>query len=318
MNIKFKRDVTLAPFTSFKVGGASHYFFSAHNQDDLEEAIQYAFRRGLRFISLAGGTNFLVADEGVPFLVIQPALFGIHKLPNGNISVGAGVLVADMLDFLVQNSLGGLEWAGGLPGTVGGALWGNAGAFGGEFKDSVVCVKSLVCDEQGVRIVTRTQRDCKFSYRTSIFKEQAKKEIIIEGVFHFALSDKKFLYKAVNEKIKYRNDHHPMEYPNAGSIFKNINAYMAPQNLFEQAMLQGKVKGEGMKAKIPTAFVIESLGLSGYCIGEAQVSRKHANFIINRGGARARDIYNLISHIKNVVATKLHIDLEEEIQYLGF
>ena len=162
----FQENFHINSLTSYKIGGPARYFFEAKNTDELKRAVEESKKRNLEFFVLGGGTNLLIGDSGFPGLVLKPSINFI-KASGEEISVGAGVLMSDLVNFSVAHSLSGLEWAGGLPGTVGGAIRGNAGCFGGEMKDVVRSVKSL-----DLETLKETERDfsaCDFGYRSSIF-----------------------------------------------------------------------------------------------------------------------------------------------------
>src|SRR3989338_7993950 len=195
----FSKDILLSNHCSYKIGGKARYFFEGSDLDDLQKAVNEAKRENLRIFILGGGTNLLIDDNGFDGLVLKPNFLKIEKGPDF-INAGAGILMADLLDFMVKNSLSGLEWAGGLPGTLGGAIRGNAVAFGGEIKDSVTEVESLDISAPEPRIVIKRERDsCNFGYRTSIFKERGGSEVILGAVLKLKEGDKKDIEKKIKE-----------------------------------------------------------------------------------------------------------------------
>jgi UDP-N-acetylmuramate dehydrogenase len=216
---QFKEDVPLSKFSHYKIGGPARFFFDAKSVSEVRWAVKEAKKRKLPVFVLGGGTNILISDDGFEGLVLRVAIRDI-KVRGTTVTVGAGVPMADLLKFAVAHSLAGLEWAGGLPGTVGGAVRGNAGCFGGETKDGVVSVTSF--DMKKMTLVTRTARACAFGYRQSLFKKKNGAEIILSATFALAKGNKKEIAKVIKERIAYRNEHHPMEHPNIGSIFKNV------------------------------------------------------------------------------------------------
>ncbi len=303
----FKENFPIHTLTSYKIGGPARYFFEAKNLDELKLAVEEAKKRSLEFFVLGGGTNLLIGDDGFPGLVLKPSINFIES-SGEEVSVGAGVLVADLINFSIENGLSGLEWAGGLPGTVGGAIRGNAGCFGGEIKDVVKSVRSL--DIETLREIGRDFPDCNFSYRSSIFKNLSNKEIILSAIFGFKKGDAKEIGKSVNEKISYRRERHPLEYPNAGSIFKNIDA----KNFSKERIRQFShvIKTDPFPV-VPAAYIISEAGLKGIALGGAMISPKHPNFIVNVFEAKSSDIKNLINLVKGEVKNKFDIELEEEI-----
>ncbi|MDO8664633.1 MAG: UDP-N-acetylmuramate dehydrogenase [Candidatus Liptonbacteria bacterium] len=316
----FKENFPIHTLTSYKIGGPARYFFEAKNPDELKLAIKEAKKRNLEFFVLGGGTNLLIGDEGFPGLVLKPSINFI-KLSGEEVSVGAGVLVVDLINFLIENGLSGLEWAGGLPGTVGGAVRGNAGAFGGEIKDTVKSVKSI--DVETLQEIRRALQDCKFGYRSSIFSARggsafggknshnySGKEIILSAVFALKKDSPEKIGKSVNEKISYRRERHPLEYPNAGSIFKNVDAEKISKKHIKQFSHVIKIDPFPV---VPAAYIISEAGLKGISLGGAMISPKHPNFIVNVFEAKSSDIKNLINLVKGEVKNKFDIELEEEI-----
>ena len=311
--IQIKKDVLLSNFSNYKIGGPARLFVEVGSVEELKETLRLAKSLAQGKIAiLGGGTNLLIADSGFDGLVIHNKIGGIERIGN-DLRVGSGVMVKDLLSFCIENSLSGLEWAGGLPGTVGGAVWGNAGAFGGEIKDSVSEVRSLdivACQEK-----TKANRECNFGYRSSVFKNGERKEEFITSVtFSLKGGKKEEIQKAIQEKIDYRNNKHPMNYPNIGSIFKNISFESLAPTLKEE--FRQYVKNDPFPV-VPTAKIIFLAGLKGKRIGGAMVSQKHTNFIVNFDNAKAEDVKHLIALEKKVIKDKFGITIEEEIIYLG-
>ena len=280
MNIKkllpgVKRNVLLKNYTTFKIGGPAKYFYIAQNKTELIGAIKKAKKIKLPFFVLGGGSNLLVSDEGFNGLVIkfgQPLSSYVSK---------------------------GLEWAVGIPGTVQGAVCGNAGAFGKSMKDVVESVE--VFDTETGKVKIFKNKDCRFSYRNSIFRK--KKNLIILSVriktkkVDELRSSSRFAIarvsnaKKIKQYLDYKKQTQPLNFPSAGSIFKNPKGFSA---------------GE----------LIEKCGLKGEKIGNVKISEKHGNFIVNLGRGKAKDVIKLIKLIKQKVKNKFKVNLEEEIQYL--
>ncbi len=302
-----RENVSLAPYTTFKIGGKVRYFFVAKTKDDIIEAVRAARKMHTPFFILGGGSNLLVSDKGFRGLVIKIQNTK-YKIQNTKLYAEAGVPMTTLVRETTKRGLAGLEWAGGLPGSLGGAVRGNAGAFGGETKD---CIAQVECIDEKGRLRKLSKKLCRFSYRSSIFKE--KKWIVLSAVLHFTKEDPKILTKTVKFHIQYRKDRHPMEFPNAGSIFKNCDLKKIPP--FVQKFAKEAIKTDPFKV-VPTAFLIAKAELKGVGHGGAQISEKHPNYIVNKKQARAKDVQFLIKKIKNVIRKRFSVKLEEEIEKL--
>lgn len=308
--MNFQRSVFLKNYSSFKIGGPAKFFIEVETTEDLNGVLlrQLADQNDKVFV-LGGGTNILIGDRGFDGLVIHNKIGGILRLRSGQVEIGSGVLIKDLLDFCIENSFSGLEWAGGLPGTVGGAVWGNAGAFKGETKDNVVQVKSI--DLKTLNEKTRLNRECEFGYRNSIFKSGAGANEFITWVYlRLTQGDKEEIKDKIQEKIDYRINRHPMDYPNIGSTFKNIPLVLLSENL--QKEFASFVKKDPFPV-VPTTKLLALSGLKAKRVGDARISDKHPNFIVNLGNASSEDVKALIVIAKEAVKEKYGIDLEEEI-----
>lgn len=306
-----KKNVLMKIHTTFKIGGPARYFLVAQSKEDLVQAIKIAKKLKLNIFVLGGGSNLLVSDKGFPGLVIKlKSQEPIVLKPDDTVFAPAGVQLGKVVDFSVNKSLQGLEWAGGLPGTFGGAIRGNAGAFGGEIKDSVLKVEAL---DNNFKLIKLSNKQCKFSYRSSIFKE--KNWVVVSAILKFNKGVKKDLKDIARSRIEYRKEKHPLEYPNAGSVFKNVD--FKKISLKIQKLFSDKVKEDPFEI-VPSAWFIIGAGLTGKKIGMAQISEKHSNYIVNLGGAKAEDVLKLIDFVKKSVKDKYNINLEVEIQLVGF
>jgi len=260
-NIKVKENVSLAEYTTFKIGGSAKYFFKAKTKQDLVRAIEFAKSNHLAFFILGGGSNLLVSDNGFDGLVIKIQNKG-YKIIDTKIIADAGVELSTLINSSIKNSLTGLEWAIGIPGTIGGAVKVNTSAYNQNMKDLVRDIKKI-------------------------------DNIIISVELELKQGDRKESLKLIKEYAQKRKNTQPLEYASAGCIFKNIPG-----------------KGAGR--------LIDQAGLKGTKIGQAMVSEKHANFIINLGNAKSEDVIKLIKLVKKTIKEKYNINLEEEIKYLGF
>lgn len=308
--MEFRENVPLADFASYRIGGPARIYCEPQSAEEVREGIAEARRCGLRLFVLGAGTNLLIDDHGFDGLVLRPNLRTLD-IEGTRVRVGAGLLVAEMLDRLVAEGLAGMEWAGGLPGTVGGAVRGNAGAFGGEIKDVTIEVESL--DAATLELHTRENAPCGFGYRNSVFK-QRREEIILTAAFALRPGAPGEIARVVEEKKEYRRRRHPLEYPNVGSIFKNVDVKQAPEPVRQRCASVIKVDPFPV---IPTAFLLSEAHLKGLREGGAMISPKHPNFIVNIDHARSADVRQLIARAKETVREQFGIRLEEEIQYVN-
>lgn len=306
-----EHNVLLKRYSNFRIGGPARRFVRAQSLVELADVVAAARREELPILVMGSGTNLLISDEGFAGLVIKPE-FDYVQHHDVLFKVGAGALVSDALNTSIAKGLAGLEWAGGLPGTIGGAIRGNAGAFGGEIKDVVRDVMSLSLAEGGSKIIKRTAAECHFGYRNSVFKENGN-EIILEATLTLASGDPLAIARVAEEKIAFRQQRHPLEHPNIGSIFKNIDWQTVP--IAHQETFKDKMKIDPFPV-LPTAVLIDRCGLKGVSCGGAMISPKHPNFIVNTIGATADDVHQLIGLVKDSVKDKFGITLEEEVQYV--
>lgn len=311
-SMQITQNEPLSNHTTFKVGGPAKYFCTVKTVEEIKQALDFAKEKNIDFFILAGGSNVIVSDEGYHGLVIKPEFIDLEFSEN-RVRVGSGFVIDKLVDIANAKGLKGLEWAGGLPGTVGGAVRGNAGAFGGEIKDVVSSIKSIDLSSKNYELSTKNNVECQFGYRTSVFKHN--KEIILEVELQMKNGNPDELSVISNEHRQYRTDKHPIEYGCAGSIFKNVPT---DQHTYEVVQRFKDVIKNDPFPVIPTAAIIDNAGLKGYKIGDAKISEKHPNYIINLGNAKASDIISLIEYEVKVIKEKYGINLEVEPQLLGF
>lgn len=306
-----QENILLKDYTTFKIGGPAEYFLLAKTKEEILNAIKVAKDLKIPIFIMGGGSNLLVLDNGVKGLVVKnQESIPIALRPNNVVEAPAGAVLEKVVDFSIENYLKGLEWSGGLPGTFGGAIRGNAGAFGGEIKDSIFEVQAL---DNKFNLRKLSNHECQFSYRSSIFKE--KNWVVLAGSVRLQEGNKEELRKIADSRINYRNEKHPLEYPNAGSVFKNVNLELVPIEV--QPLFLDKVKKDPFPI-VPAAWFIIGTGLVGKKIGQAQISEKHSNYIVNLERAKASDVLELIDLIKKEVKMAYGINLETEIQTVGF
>lgn len=308
--MEIQKNIPLGHFTTFKIGGPARFFCLIKTVEQLKNALAFAKKQNLDIFILAGGSNLIVSDDGFNGLVIKIEIDGF-RVKGDCLIAGPSTQMETLVDESIERGLAGLEWAGGLPGTFGGAIRGNAGAFAGEIKDSVISVKSL---DYASNTIERSNRKCEFEYRGSIFKQKPD-EIIIEGTLQLKSGDRDKLIAIANDHREYRKKKHPLEYPNAGSIFKNTPVEKVPKDVLPQ--FQDVIKTDPFPV-VPTAKIIADAGLAGERIGNVQVSTKHTNYMVNLGSGEASDLVELIKKVRRVVKEKFDIDLEVEPQLVGF
>lgn len=306
---RLEQNVPLKNYVTFNIGGPAEYFLLAFSKDEAVHAIRVGKQLDIPMFVFGGGSNLLVPDEGIKGLVVKIKNIDTSFPVDGtNITADGGADLGNVVAFSLEKSLKGLEWAGGLPGTLGGAVRGNAGAFGGEIKDTVVSVEALV---DNLQLKTFTNAECQFSYRSSIFKQ--KNWIILSVTLKLQKGDAQDLKNIANSRVAYRNEKHPLEYPSAGSVFKNVDVKKIPQEFMNE--FADKVKQDPFPI-VPAAWFIIGAGLKGKQIGQAQISVKHSNYIINLGGASAKNVRELIAFVQDAVKKKYGIELEPEVQIM--
>ncbi|MFA5053429.1 MAG: UDP-N-acetylmuramate dehydrogenase [Parcubacteria group bacterium] len=311
---KLSENVPLSDYTTYKIGGPARYFAEAKKETDIAEILNEFESRvpnGKVFI-LGGGANVLFADDGYDGLVLKISLSEMELTENG-IRAGAGTSLKDVVQFALENNLSGMEFIAGCPGSFGGAIRGNAGAFGGEMKDCITSVRSIIINAPK-KIIERKNEGNMFGYRTSIFKTDAKNEIILSGEVRLVLENANSIKERMESNLNYRKEKHPMEWPSAGSTFKNISVQELSEE--QKRKWKDKIKTDPIPV-LPAAVLISEAGLIGKAIGGAKISEKHPNFFINAGNATAKDVKELIVFVKKTVKEKFKINLKEEIQIVN-
>ena len=274
--------------TSIKIGGATDFFVIPQDLDDLKQVLSFCKKEALPFFIMGNGSKLLVRDEGFRGVIIKLGDCFKSIECNGNqIKVGAGVNLSALIDFTANKGFLGLEFLFGIPGTVGGAIARNASAFGETLSQKVLSVKAL---DGNNNYLILSKEDVNFDYRTSIFLNN-KDWIIIEVKLELWPGEKKAITLRLQEVKKRKILTQPLSFPSAGCIFKNPSSH-------------------------PAGFLIQEAGCLGMKVGNAQVSLQHANFIINKGNATARDVITLIEKIKKRVEDKFNISLDQELEII--
>lgn len=284
-----KENVFLKEYTSYKTGGRAKYFAMCYNNDDIRQALDFANSNKLDYEVIGGGSNLLISDDGYNGLIICTAKLNRYIINYGNniIKCGAGINLADLVYYTCSHGLSGMEAMAGIPGSTGGAVKMNAGAYNQEIKDTNI--KATLMDKNG-SIVIKTNEEIGYGYRLS---PGTSGYIVLWAEFLYSRKESEELLKIRKEILAKRKEKQPLHRPSCGSVFK---------------------RPEGNYA----GTLIEKCGLKGCRIGGAEVSIKHANFILNEDNASSSDIYNLIQHIQKTVYDKTGIKLEPEVRMIGF
>lgn len=306
-------NVLLKNYTTYKIGGPAKYFFVAKNKDDLIKALKTAKDFNLSVLILGGGSNLLVSDGGFKGLVVKMQISKCEILGSNEVFVGAGMNLTELANITGDAGLSGLEWASGIPGaTVGGAIYGHAQAFGKKMSDVVKSVEALNLDS--FEAESFSKKECNFSLKSSIFKK-TKRWAILSAVLHFEKKDSDEIKKNIKENLDYRKNRQPLNFPSAGSVFVNPEVVIEDKDLLFKFP---ELAGYNKQGIIPAGYLISKCGLAGKRIGKAQISEKHANFIVNLGGAKAEDVLALIELAKKKVKQVFGIELQAEVQIIGF
>lgn len=277
-------------YTSFKIGGPAECLIKIETKEELKEILLLANKENIPITIIGNGSNILVSDDGIRGITLIIKIEGIKYLEDGKkviVNVGAGEKIAKLGRMFLNNQLTGFEEISGIPGSVGGAVRMNAGAHGKEMKD---IVKTVTCMDYLGNEKKFNSSEMKFEYRKSILKEE--KYIVTEVEIELEKGNKEKIKEKMDEYTKFRKEKQPLEYPSAGSTFKRGTDFI-------------------------TAKLIDECGLKGYSIGDAEVSIKHAGFVINKGNAKAKEVIDLIEYIKEKVADKFGKEIELEVQIIG-
>jgi len=305
-----QKNISLKEYTTFRVGGKAKYFFVAKNKNILPLFLATVKKYKLPILIFGGGSNILVSDKGFNGLAIKIENKEM-EFSGDKVLVGAGVALSRFANIASKNGFSGFEWAVGIPSaTVGGSIYGNAQAFGNKISDFVESVD--VFDLKTLKIKKINKQQCKFSLKNSIFKKN-KNLIIISIIFNLQKGDNIQIKKNINNFLKHRKNCHPMNFASAGSVFVNPEVKIKNKKLLEKFP---ELSEFNKMSTIPSAYLIEKAGLKGKKIGKAQISEKHANFIVNLGGAKTKDILSLIKLAQKQVKNIFKINLKIEVQII--
>ena len=287
-NIKINEP--MSKHTSFKTGGPAEIYIIGKTLEQIQEVLKYSNQNNIQLYIIGNGSNLLVSDEGIKGIVLKIAVDNIETLESDFgvlVKAGAGVKIMALAQILKKDGITGFEELAGIPGTMGGANYMNAGAYGKELKDIIVSTKAI--NKETGKIETLKIKEQELKYRNSIFKN--RKYIIIETMLNLQKGIPEEIERKMSNFLNQRKEKQPIEYPSAGSTFK---------------------RGE----KFITAKLIDACGLKGYQIGGAQISEKHAGFIINKNNATSKDILDLIKYTKKKVFEKFGVQIEEEVEII--
>lgn len=279
---------SMRDLTSFKIGGLADLFVIPYNLDDLRKVIDFCTQDKIPFIVIGNGSKILIKDEGFRGVVIKlGGEFRKIEVNAREVIAGAGVDLPSLIDFASERGLAGLEFLAGIPGTIGGGVVRNAGAFGESLSDRIIWVKAIDTNSDSF---TLSRKEVKFGYRSSLFLEN-KNLILTEVKLRLFPDSKEKIISRVQDVTKRKMQTQPLSFPSAGCVFKNPPFYSA-------------------------GYLIQNTGCLGMRVGDAQVSFQHGNFIINKGKAKAQDIILLIEKVREKVKEKFNINLEPEIEII--
>jgi UDP-N-acetylmuramate dehydrogenase len=289
---RLKRDVILAPYTSFGIGGPAKYFYVAHTPTETIRGVRAARDHGLKFFILGGGSNILFDDLGYSGLIIKDECtrFFVHK---NNMTAQSGALVDKMVDAALEAGLEGIEYAAGIRGTIGGAVYGNAGAFGHAINE---ILQSAVLYTHEAKIAVVNNDHFRFAYRKSSLSDSG--DVVLSVRLSLKNGDRQKLADIIKERRKFREERHPVGLGSAGSVFKNLRKLEEPNNV------------------TPAGKILEEAGVRGMRVGGAAVFEKHCNIVVNLGGASSSDVKTLVANMAAATKAKLGLDLKREILYI--
>ena len=308
---KIQANIPLAPHTTFKIGGSAKFYLEASAPEELAEAVAWAKQKSEKYFILGGGSNLLVADKGFDGLIIKNNC-NLIEWQDSEAKVESGAFLAKLVLEAAEKGYAGLEWAAGIPGTVGGAIRGNSGAYGSSIQHSIKTVSVL--DPETNMAKDYSPDECKFAYRHSIFKE--KNLLALSAVIKFQIGKIEEIRQTMAGHLASRGETNPKE-PNAGSVFKNFN-FKELKELNPELAMEAEKDGVVRGSRISSGWIISRLGLKGKKIGGAMISYEHGNFIVNTGDATAEDVLVLMSLVKQKVRVESKLQLENEIEYLDY
>lgn len=302
-----KKNVPLAPLTTFEIGGEAKQLVDVTNDGELMDALRFAEANHVQVVLIAGGSNVLIPDTGIDALVIRMGGNG-RKFEGKSLIAYAGCNLLELIKEASAQGLGGWEKLAGIPGSIGGAVRGNAGAFGPEIKDFVREVKAINKETREYRLFGKDA--CEFAYRQSFFKRNAE-WIITQVTLDLQDSDIELSQKLIEDTIAEREKRHLQNVHAAGSFFMNP---VAPPEIV--ALFEHEKGVKARESRVPAGWLIEKAGMKGHTVGGAIASLQHPNYIVNQGRATSQDVRNLAAAIKQEVYNRFGIELQEEAALL--
>ena len=306
-NVSLRRDIPLSEHTRFGIGGPADFYIETSNPASFARALALVRSSGLDWVVIGGGTNLIVSDEGFRGVCLK---LTSDRISADGLTVEAesGAVLQNLVDFTVDRGMAGLQTMTGIPGSVGAAVYGNAGAYGHSIQERVRRVRFL--DGEAIREFGNAE--CRFHYRESIFKRN-KQWIIISTTLEVEPGDAAELRKTADGILAVRNRKYPPAMRCAGSIFKNFLLAELPPAVAAEIPAKSIIEG-----KVPSAWFLEQVGAKGMKRGGIEVADYHANLIYNAGGGTARDLVAIVAELKDRIRRRWDIPLEEEVQYVGF
>ncbi|MBE6632085.1 MAG: UDP-N-acetylmuramate dehydrogenase [Ruminococcaceae bacterium] len=287
-SVSYKRDLMLSSVSTFKIGGKADMGVYPKDKETFCKVLSFMKEKGIRYTVIGNASNVLFSDEGYRGVIVFTSKMAKIRIVEECVFAEAGATLAQISARVLEAGLGGLEFAYGIPGSFGGAVFMNAGAYGGCIEDVLGYAEVYDVNAEKTRRIHASEM--KLGYRHSICMDEEL--IVLSAALTLKKADREDIKSLMDEFSAKRKEKQPLEFPSAGSVFKRPDGYFA-----------GKL--------------IEDAGLKGYTVGGAQVSEKHAGFIINRGGATSCDVINLIEHIKDTVRKRFGVELDCEIRYIG-
>ena len=318
--MKIHKDFDLSKLLWYKIGGNARYLLEVESSQDLKEAAEFIQKEKIKkFMPVGLGANLIFTDDYYNGAIIHITSWGKPRRSENTVEAFSGIVLDDVIQFSFEQSLIGLEWAGGLPGTVGAGVRGNVGAFGGEIKDTFESGELVELLDDTVRVKTLSNDEFHFGYRDSVLKH--KRNLLLSNArFTLKKATPQELEEAKNtytSNTEYRKKNHPLDYPNCGSVFKNIKRPEDVEKVLEVTPDLAETIETKWHGKVSMGYLIHYLGFAGYRVGNAQVSEKHNNFIVNLGGAKFLDVITIIQAIQNKCEEVFGFKPEVEVEIVS-